>query len=227
MIAAIMQPTYLPWAGYFNLIANSDVFVFLDDAQFQKSSWHNRNRVIVSGQPHWLTVPVRHQKLSQKINETSIDYTRPWKKKQIRLLQQAYTRYPYAGDLFELLDVLEANESAFLSDLNIATICWLSSKLELETKVLRSSELGISGERTDRLVDILNYLGAGEYLSPIGASEYLEDDGFLDLTDISLTFQNYTPEVYTQHGAKQFFSHLSIVDVIANLGWHATREYIR
>lgn len=227
MIAAIMQPTYLPWSGYFNLIAKSDVFVFLDDAQFQKGSWHNRNRVIVSGQPHWLTVPVRHQKLSQKINETSIDYTKPWKKKQIRLLQQAYAKCPYVGDIFELFDVLDANESTSLSDFNVAIICWLSSKLGLETKILKSSELGISGGRTNRLVDILNYLGADEYLSPIGASEYLEDDGFLSLTDISLTFQSYTPEFYAQRGAKQFFSHLSIVDVIANLGWHATRAYIR
>ena len=73
MKCAIMQPTYLPWPGYFNLISKADVFVFLDDAQFQKNSWHNRNRILVENKPHWITVPVKHKSLDQKINETEIE----------------------------------------------------------------------------------------------------------------------------------------------------------
>ena len=75
-----MQPTYLPWAGYFNLIAQVDVFVFLDDAQFQKNSWHNRNRILLNHGTHWITVPVNRKALSQTINKSSVDEKQNWKK---------------------------------------------------------------------------------------------------------------------------------------------------
>jgi hypothetical protein len=86
MICAIMQPTYLPWAGYFNLISQSDVFVFLDDAQFQKNSWHNRNRILVNHLPHWITLPVRHAALCQTIRQTELDDSKNWRRKHIKLL---------------------------------------------------------------------------------------------------------------------------------------------
>ena len=79
-----MQPTYLPWPGYFNLILKSDSFIFLDDAQFQKNSWHNRNRILVSQKPHWITVPVKHNSLDQKISETKIVSSHSWAKKTLQ-----------------------------------------------------------------------------------------------------------------------------------------------
>ena len=82
-ICSIMQPTYLPWAGYFNLISSSDFFVFLDDVQFSKQSWQNRNRILIGDKMHWLTVPVLRENLKDKIYKIKIDDTRNWRKKHI------------------------------------------------------------------------------------------------------------------------------------------------
>ena len=221
-----MQPTYLPWAGYLNLISQADVFVFLDDAQYQKNSWHNRNRILVNQAPHWISVPVKHRTIDQKINEIEIVNSQPWIKKHIKLLQQTYCKHKYSKDMLEVTNLLAKETFTNLAELNIRLIKWFIEKLNITTDIYLSSEMDIDEKRTLRVVKILEYLTADTYLSPIGAAEYLESDGFSELTSVKLEFQEFEAGHYKQYRHELFESHLSIVDVVANLGWETTKKYI-
>ena len=90
MKCVVMQPTYLPWTGYFNLIFQSDVFVFLDDVQYERGSWQNRNRILLNGQPHFLTVPSIRTQLSEQIKMVEIDAKKNWRSKHVKTIKQAY-----------------------------------------------------------------------------------------------------------------------------------------
>ncbi|HEV8646187.1 MAG TPA: WbqC family protein [Burkholderiales bacterium] len=222
-----MQPTYFPWAGYFNLIAQVDVFVFLDDAQYEKSSWQNRNRILLNGQPHWLTVPGHRNHLGQSIIEIGIDDKRNWRDKQFRLLQQAYTHHPYVDEMLAAAGIILDRNLGNLAELNIRIVTHLMHEFDIATRILRSSTLDLPGKRTERLVKICEHLGCTEYVAPIGSTEYLAEDGFTEMTSISLLFNSYVPDAYSQVGSKSFVSHLSILDVLANIGKKAASEYVR
>lgn len=140
-----MQPTYLPWSGYFNLILKSDHFIFLDDAQYRKNYWHNRNRIILNAEPHWITAPVRKVSLSQSINDTLFDDKQNWRSKHIRLISQNYAKHPFAADLSELFSIIEDKSLVSLGDLSIAIILWACEKLNLNAQIHRASQLGIKG----------------------------------------------------------------------------------
>ena len=222
-----MQPTYFPWAGYFNLIARVDAFVFLDDVQYEKGTWQNRNRVLLDGQPHWLTVPATREFLGQAINQVVIEDRRNWRRKHFKLLNQAYAKHPYAAEMMEAAGKLLKPELTRLAELNIAIITELSSKFGATTRLLRSSELGIEGGRTQRLIDICAHLDCDEYVSPVGSSGYLAADRFEQKTAIRLSFTDYVPAPYPQRSAAQFVSHLSVLDIIANLGWEGAAAYVQ
>ena len=223
---AIMQPTYLPWAGYFNLVDQVDVFVFLDDAQFQKNSWHNRNRILVNHRTHWITVPVNRKALSQTINKSSVDEKQNWKQKHVKLLRQTYSKHPFSNDLLPVCDVIENCDFQSLADLNVHLIEWFMMKLDIKTECVLSSQLNISGKRTERIIKILEKLNADIYLSPQGAAEYLDLDDFVNQTCVNLTYQSFEPKQYQNYGHDKFESHLSIVDIVANIGWKNTKKYI-
>lgn len=222
-----MQPTYFPWAGYFNLIRSADVFVFLDDAQFERGTWHNRNRVLVEGKPHWLTVPTLRERLGSALNEVSADDKLHWRRKHIALLRQNYGKHAHGGEMLDLAEQAIGNHrDSVLASLNMRIIAECCRLLQIKTPLLRASELGVPGARSIRVARICDHLKCEEYLSPPGALEYLLRDGFCSLTPARLMIQEYHPEPYPQRGAPAFVSHLSIIDVVGNLGWEDAAAYI-
>lgn len=222
-----MQPTYMPWAGYLNLMAQVDCFVYLDDAQYERSSWQNRNRILVNGTPNWLTVPVVRGHLGASIREVVVDDAVPWRRKHMALLSNSYARHEHARTMLEATEPLATASLTHLADLNIAVLEVLRRNLNIATPTLRSSSLGIGGARTGRLIDILARLGATEYVTPPGALEYLQADRFVDHCPVRLWVHDFRPAEYRQRNAPGFVSHLSILDVVAHLGWEGTRSYIR
>jgi hypothetical protein len=221
-----MQPFYMPWAGFFNLIFQTDHFIFLDDAQYQKSSWQNRNRLLANGLVSWLSIPVRKQ-LGTSIIETEIDSRAKWQTKHPKTIAQAYARYPHAQDLEPLLNLIKSTAATSLADVNIESTKLIASKLEISSTFYRSSELNIQGSRTERLVRLCNHVSSGEYLSPEGSREYLMQDGNFNNSGVKLLFQDFNPAIYDQAGnSGKFISHLSIIDVVANLGWEEASKYV-
>jgi hypothetical protein len=213
----VLQPGYLPWLGFFDQLRRSDIFVFYDDVQFDKNGWRNRNRIKSPAGPHWLTVPVRINSLSQRIFETEIDNRPPWARKHLGTIKQFYAQAPHLKRyLPELEELLTGHRWERLVDLDIAAIELFCSWLGMKTQFARSSELGISGERSERLVNICRHFGARCYLSGNAAQSYLDAELFA-LHGIEVEWQNYKHPVYPQqHG--EFAPYLSALDLLLNCG---------
>jgi len=227
MKCAIMQPSYFPWSGYFNLISKSNVFVFLNDAQYSKGSWHNRNVIIVNNNRYTLTVPIKKSSLTTSIVNKLVDNSTDWKKKQAKMIIQAYSKHPFVDDLHLLIDFFEKLNFQNLSELNTAIIKFISKKLNLKTNFLYSNDLNLIDKRTTKILEILNKINATVYLSPEGSKKYLKEDRFEELTDIKLLFNEYQSIEYEQKNQIKFIENLSIIDVIANLGWIKTENYVK
>lgn len=223
-----MQPTYLPWSGYFNLVARVDDFVFLDDVQFERRSWQSRNRILLDGREHLLTVPVRKSPREARIHEIAIDDGGAWRSQHAKVLEAAYRQAPHGGTALQLvLPHLADTALRLLADLNIRIIESICALFPLPARMHRASRLGCPGDRSEHLARICEAVGTDDYLSPAGSREYLEQDRFAERYGKRLTVQQFAPAPYAQRRAPAFVSHLSILDVIAHLGPSATFDYIR
>lgn len=222
-----MQPTFLPWPGYFRLMRQVAAFVFLDDVQLSRQSWQTRNRVLIGGRVHWLSAPIKHAGLDQTIAGTELMETPLWRAKMAGLLRQAYARHPFAADLQCLIDRIEAGGERCLAELNIALIADSAERLGIKPACYRSTAMALtSAHRTERLIEICRTLQCDSYLAVPGSAAYLEADGFRNRSDIALAFARFEPPAYPQQGGHDFVSHLSIIDLVANLGWQGAAQYI-
>jgi hypothetical protein len=213
----VLQPGYLPWLGFFDQLREADVFVYYDDVQYDKHGWRNRNRVKGPDGPVWLTVPVRTHGLERpRVNEVEIDSTRAWARRHIGTLRHCYARAPHAKPYLGELEELLSRPWTKLVDLDLAAAALVCRWLGLEREVVRSSELGIAGERTARLVSLCRHFGASRYFSGAAARDYLDQDAFA-CQGIAVEFQDYAHPVYDQlHGP--FVPYLSVLDLIFNAG---------
>lgn len=215
MRVAIHQPQYLPWVGFFDKIDQVDCFVLLDDVQFKKNEWQNRNRIKTAAGWQWLTVPVLHRS-SQRISEVKINPTVPWERKHMQALISNYTSAPFFELHRPFFEDLYGRAWSALLDLNMATITYLVEALGIQTKLVMASSLPLQPEleATDRLVAICQGLEADTYLSGAGGRGYLEISRFED-AGIGVLFQNFQTRPYPQCFGL-FISDLSIVDLLFN-----------
>jgi hypothetical protein len=216
MIVSVHQPQYLPWPGYWDKMARSDVFVILDNVQFKKNEWQNRNRIKSETGWQWLTVPVLHS-FGQKINEVHVDHKRDWRRKHRNAIRLCYAKAhffkEYEGILLGPLD----EQWEKLAMLNTHYIRIIKNLLGIKTKLLLASELGkMPEEPTERLTAICRELGADTYLSGNGARGYLDVEKF-DLEGMGVMFQDYAPPIYPQRFS-DFVEGLSAIDIIFNCG---------
>lgn len=227
MRCVIMQPTFIPWSGYFNLISRADQFVYLNDVQFEKQSWQSRNAILLDKKRFLLTLKVSRGPISRKISEVELSSEPTWREKLSRTLRETYGRHPFKESLEPVLETLSNSCINSLCDFNIQIIESYCDLLGITTKKRKSSELNIRGQRSERILNICRSLKCDEYLSPAGARGYLEEDNLFSASQVELTFQNFNPGPYSQLGSKEFVSHLSIVDIMANIGPQAAKEYIQ
>jgi hypothetical protein len=228
MKCAIMQPMYLPWAGYFNLIATVDRFYYLDDAQHEHGTWQHRNRILLNGKAQYLSVPVRREHLGQPICKVKVDHIDvAWRRKHAESMRYAYVKAPHGKVLAPLGEIILDERNDGLADLNIALIEHLCSMLELNTPRERTAPLGLTSPRSLKLIELCRKAGCDEYLSPQGARGYLTDDRFSELSEVRLAYQEFVPTPYAQGKTEEFVSHLSIIDVVAYLGIEGARAYVR
>ncbi len=221
-----MQPTYLPWAGYFNLMASVDAFVFLDDVQFEPRSWQQRNRIAVNGKDFFLTVPV-HAQRDMPISEVQIADEEPWRERHISTIKRAYGKLCDAPIFQCICEALRDRTLIKLSELNQAIIRLFAEHLEICTPLHKATDLKATGKRSTHLYEICKKLGATHYLSPQGSRTYLIEDAVFQNSEIELQFQEFVPSEYRQHRCAAFISSLSIVDVLANMPLEAARAYVR
>ena len=216
--AVIMQPTYLPWIGYFDLMDRCDIFIFLDSVQFSRRSWQQRNRIKTPQGEQWLTVPVISKGLrEQKISETHIDASADFQKKHLAAIHAVYAKAACYKKMKPSFEEALAKPYELLADLNIEMIQWTAKTLGIEKKTLRSSELKEEGKKAELLVSLCQAVGADRYLSAAGSKEYIEEDNLFEKANIELEYHQYEHPVYSQlHGV--FLPYLSAIDLMMNEG---------
>ncbi|HIE25578.1 MAG TPA: hypothetical protein EYP74_06190 [Anaerolineales bacterium] len=201
MKVVILQPSYIPWRGYFDQINQADLFIFYDDVQYDKHGWRNRNKIKTAQGEQWLTIPI-HSKGATKgvaIKDVCIDWSKKWTKKHLRSLKFAYAKAPYLKKYFSWLESIYSRHDEYLADFTIETTIKLTKLLGInQTKFMRSSSLkGISGTKTDRLIEILEKVGTTHYMSGPSARDYIEKEKFEE-AKISLEFFEYDYPPYKQ-----------------------------
>ena len=215
MIVGIAQPTFFPWIGYYNIIKNSNIFVFLDNVKFEKHSWQMRNRVKNSSKHSdsevWMSVPTKGVTNNTLIKDVIIDNTKNWKQKHVKTLKNNYSK---SFQEIKFLTQIYDNEWNKLVDFNIESITKCCQYLGIKTKLIKASDLSAPGKKGDLVLNICKELNADQYFSTIGSKDYLEDyrDSFEDAR-IQITYHNYTHPIYKQKG-NNFLPNLSILDLI-------------
>ncbi len=223
---AIMQPTYLPWIGYFALMDQVNIFVFLDSVQFDKRSWQQRNRIRNALGEQYLTVPVMSKgKQEQKIIDVEIDPTQKFKKKHLASIQSHYSKAQYFKEYWAEFQEIYEKQTEKLIDLNLNLIHWFSEKLGIETELRRSSEIPNKGEKADLLFSICKVLNATQYVSPLGSKDYLVKHNPFENSQIELSYINYDQPQY-QQVYTGFVPYLSTIDLLMNEG-DSSLEIIR
>jgi hypothetical protein len=215
MLAVIVQPLYLPWIGYFDLIDRSDVFVFLDDVQFKGRSWQQRNRIKTHSGDAWLTVPVINKYL-QKINEVHIDNSQNWMRKHWESIKHAYSKAAHFNDFSGFYETIYGQKNDSLMDLNVGVIKHVSEQLGIGNKFILSSELGVEEYKTDRLINICKKVEATRYLSGPAARSYLQEDKFRE-NGIEVVWHEYEHPIYRQLNG-EFIPYMSVIDLLLNEG---------
>lgn len=225
-IIAIMQPTFLPWAGYFNLIASVDQFVFLDTVQIEKQSWQTRNRILMNGAEHMLSLPVDRDTWGCPLRSSRTQPRERWFTRMRSTLMQAYAFSRFRNEMIAIFDAAYGEGDLSLERMNRDFISAFCRLLKITTPLLKASDLDAEGTRSERLIAICRFLDAQAYYSPRGSADYLDQDGFVRPDGPRLFFQDYHPTPYQQKRSSRFTSHLSIVDVYCHLGPDETRVYI-
>lgn len=218
MRIVVLQPGYLPWLGFFDQMARCDKFVLYDDVLYDRNGWRNRNRIKTPNGVQWLTVPVllSEHDGQPRIRDVRIDNRGPWARKHLAAMQQSYGRAPHFTGVFERLHGLLSRPWEWLVELDVAMIEELRDLLGLSTTLALASELGVVGERNDRLLAICARLGASDYLTGDAARSYLDEAAFAQ-AGVQVEYQEYTHPVYPQlHGP--FEPYLSVVDLLVNCG---------
>ena len=221
---AIMQPTFLPWLGYFAMIDDVDIFVFLDDVQFSKQSWQNRNRIKSAQGKLTLTVPCKRKRAS--ICSVQIDNPSVYRK-LMRSIELSYSKAPFRMGIVAVLEKIFAQKHTNLGNLNRALISEISKFLGIETYCISSSKLGVqASSKSMQLLRICDTIGADTYLSAPGSFDYLRQENPFESSQINLRFFSFIHPVYPQlHGT--FEPYLSIIDAIANIGSVKTLRLMR
>ncbi len=223
---AILQSNYIPWKGYFDMIAAVDVFILYDDMQYTRRDWRNRNQIKTPQGVQWLTIPVQVKgNYYQTIRETVIDGTN-WASVHWKTLTQNYRRSPYFQEIAAWLEPMYLqNVYCHLSELNRQFIEAVCRYLDIRTRICNSWDFTLIEGKTERLANLCLQAGGNEYISGPSARNYVDERVFSE-SGIKLTWFDYSnyPEYPQLWG--EFTHGVSILDLLFNCGKDA-RRYMR
>lgn len=227
MIVSIMQPYLFPYLGYFQLIAQSDVFVLYDDVNYIKGGWINRNRILRDGQPCWMTLPVVHGSHHLPINRRQYQLTPENVGRLLERIQLCYEKAPYFVEAFELIRTAMTFDDPNVAAYNINSVKQIAAHLDLSVRLVRSSELvaenRLAGE--DRVIDLCRGLGATVYVNPIGGKDLYSSKAFSN-AGIELRFLEPLISPYRQFNESHVPA-LSIIDALMFLDRDQIREKLK
>ena len=216
MKVSILQPSFLPWLGYFRIIQKSDIVVFLDDVQFDKRSWQQKNMIKTANGPLSLTIPVLSKnKFDQKINQVLIDYKSNFIKKHLTTIEQNYKKTQYFNLYFNLIEKIYNQKPKHLLDLNVKFILFfIETIFKVKKKYYFSSDLNLKTKKSQLILDICIKLNSDHYICANGSKNYLDEDSFKN-EKIKIEYNDYNHPQYKQlHG--DFIYNLSTSDLAMN-----------
>ena len=214
---AILQSNYIPWKGYFDIIRQSDIFVIYDEVQYTKNDWRNRNLIKTPNGIEWLTIPVNQKNLDQKINETFVSTTN-WNKKHWNSILCNYSKSPYFKTYATVIkELYESLETKNLSEINVLFIKGINRILGIETEIIDSRTLNLTGDKNNRLIEAVKNLNGTHYISGPAAKSYLNTDSF-ESESIKVEWMDYS--FYSEYPQLfgEFKHNVSILDLIFNVG---------
>lgn len=214
----ISQPMLFPWVGLFEQIRLADIYVHYVDVPFSKGSFTNRVQVKTAAGTPWLTVPIEHRGLGTEIRATPINYRAPWQRKHLAMLQQAYARAPFRGDMIALVETVYSHRDETIAEVAIRSIESVCTYYELDRgrKFMRSPDLGVGGSGSARVLEMVQQLQGKIYVTGHGARNYLEHKAF-ESSGIEVRYMDYRKTPYPQaHG--EFTPYVTVLDLVANIG---------
>lgn len=213
MTVTIHQPDFIPWLGFFDRWAESDLYIILDDVQFIRHGWTHRDRIKTPNGPLWLTVPVcKKGNFAQLIKDTKIDDSTDWRLRHLRTIKFNYAKAPNFISCFPNIEKIYKKRHNFLIDLNMDFLHFLADRLNINKPCRFASDFKIKTKSSQRLVDLADAAGADVYLTGVGSNDYL-DESIFAAKQIKVKWQDYVHPVYEQlHG--KFLPMLSALDYI-------------
>ena len=225
-IVAAHQPHYMPWLGYLDKMAKADLFVVMDDLQYETQNFQNRQRIKLASGAQWVTVPLERGSQADRICDKRIDNSgsrrQHWQHRTWRTLELNYRRAPHFHKYADELRAVYAQTWVSLLELDMHMLDLARRWFDIRTPIIRASSLGLSGQKTDLLIDMCKKVGARCYLSGGGgSSEYLNVEQ-MGRSGIGVIWQHFDHPRYPQrHGEAGFVSHLSFLDILFNCGEQA------
>ena len=215
---AILQSNYIPWKGYFDIMGSVDEFIIYDEMQYTKNDWRNRNKIKTTNGLIWLTIPVKIEKLNQKINETKIADNK-WHIKHKNSLQTNYgkaTKFKECKDfIFNIYE--QASRLDYISEINYTFLNEINKFLKISTKISFSTDYNIGDGKTERLINICKQSNSNIYLSGPSAKNYI-DEALFTKNNINLEWFDYIGYKEYEQLHPPFEHGVSILDLIFNTG---------
>jgi hypothetical protein len=223
MIVAAHQPSYLPWLGYLDKLAKSDLFVVMDDLQYEPQNFQNRNRVKLNHGTAWLTVPLvaghQNERILDKRIQNQASAKEHWQRRTWLTLATHYRRAPYFARYADELQEVYTRTWDRLVDLDLHILSLAMKWLDIHTPIVRSSTLGLTGYKTERILDMCKKLGATSYLTGNGGSSSYLDSERIGRCGIGVVWQSFEHPTYAQrYGELGFLPNLAFLDLVLNTG---------
>ena len=217
---AIIQSSYIPWKGYFDIINDVDIFLFHEDLQYTKLDWRNRNKIKTAGGSKWITVPISDSKnyMKYNIDQVKVLPDNKWQKKHLNSLKSNYAKSKYFNEYKTLLeDIYLRHEWESLSEMNIYMTKKICEILGIDTQFFNSVDFEFHGKKTDKLINICKHFEADHYLSGPAARDYIEEEKFQD-AGITLEYKDYSGYPEYSQLYPPFDHYVTVLDLIFNYG---------
>lgn len=224
MLVAIHQAEHLPWFGYFHKMNIADKFIILDNVQFKKNYFENRNRIYTPQGLKYLTLPVKMKgHLEKKFFE--IELIDNWKKKYVKTLDLNYKKAPFFKDIEPVIENIKNYNENNLFEINMIIINSIKSILDIDTELIKASELNVVGKKTELLINILRKVNASSYIVGKSGFDYMDLELFKE-NGIGLVEHKINHPFYKPFNYEKFVDYPSIIDIIANLGKEKVKELL-
>lgn len=210
----IHQPEAFPWLGFFHKMMRAELYVFLDNVQFRKNYFQNRNQFLTNNGTTYLSIPVNFPD-EKIIKDLKIKNEIPWKKKHLSTFHHMYSKTPFFKEHMGFLQEYYSREIEHLADFNIGIIQYIKDYLGIKTEFMRASNLDAKGSGTELLLNICKETGATTYLSGRDGKNYLEMDLF-ERANIPVIFHSFTHPQYHQYKREEFVPFMSTLDLLFN-----------